>query len=77
TEKPRRFALSASGLDGVKLSPAGPIELDAAELKSVTIEVAAPPESGKPGSNTVYIEVKALDDETVAVREKSVFLIPQ
>jgi cytochrome c oxidase accessory protein FixG len=77
TEKPRRYALSASGLDGVKLSPAGPIELDAAELKSVTIEVAAPPESGKPGSNTVYIEVKALDDETVAVREKSVFLIPQ
>ncbi|WP_254051061.1 cytochrome c oxidase accessory protein CcoG, partial [Zoogloea sp. LCSB751] len=61
TEKPRRYTLAASGLDGVKVSPAGPIELDAAELKSVTIEVAAPPESGKPGSNTVYIEVKALD----------------
>ncbi|WP_374264419.1 hypothetical protein [Zoogloea sp.] len=36
-----------------------------------------PPESGKPGSNTVYIEVKATDDASVAVREKSVFLIPR
>jgi polyferredoxin len=77
TEKPRRFALSASGLDGVKITPAEPFEVDAAGLKAVTVEVAVPPESGKPGSNTVYIEVKALDDETVSVREKTAFLIPR
>jgi hypothetical protein len=46
-------------------------------MKSVTVEVAVPPESGKPGSNTVYIEVKALDDETVTVREKTSFLMPR
>jgi polyferredoxin len=40
TEKPRRFALSASGLDGVKITPAEPFEVDAAGLKSVTVEVA-------------------------------------
>jgi hypothetical protein len=51
--------------------------VDAAGLKSVTVEVAVPPESGKPGSNTVYIEVKALDDETVSVREKTAFLMPR
>jgi len=77
TEKPRRFALSASGLDGVQVSPSEPFEVDAAGLKSVTVEVAVPPESGKPGSNTVYIEVKALDDETVSVREKTAFLMPR
>ena len=77
TEKPRRFALSASGLDGVKITPAEPFEVDAAGLKAVTVEVAVPPESGKPGSNTVFIEVKALDDDTVSVREKTAFLIPR
>lgn len=77
TEKPRRFALSASGLDGIKISPGEPFEVDAAGHKAVTIEVAAPPESGKPGSNTVYIEVKALDDESVHVREKTAFLMPR
>lgn len=77
TEGPRRFALAVSGLDGAKISPNEPFEVDAAGLKSVTVEVAVPPESGKPGSNTVYIEVKALDDETVSVREKTAFLMPR
>lgn len=77
TEKSRRFTLTASGLDGIQVTPAKAFEVDAAGLKSVTVEVAAPPESGKPGSNTVYIEVKAQDDEAVSVREKTVFLIPR
>ncbi len=77
TESPRRFALSVSGLDGIQITPAKPFEVDPAGLKSVTVEVAVPPESGKPGSNTIYIEVKALDDETVSVREKTAFLMPR
>ncbi|WP_153163520.1 cytochrome c oxidase accessory protein CcoG [Zoogloea sp. 1C4] len=77
TEKSRSFALSVSGLDGVRISPDKPFEVDAAGLKSVTVEVAVPPESGKPGSNTVYIEVKAVDDPTVSVREKTAFLLPR
>ena len=77
TEKPRTFTLSVSGLDQIRISPNKPFEVDAAGLKAVTVEVAAPPESGKPGSNTIYIEVKAADDQTVAVREKTAFLLPQ
>ena len=77
TEGTRRFSLSASGLDGIQITPSEPFEVDPAGLKSVTVEVAAPPESGKPGSNTVYIEVKALDDQKVSVREKTSFLMPR
>jgi len=77
TERARRFALSASGLDGIQITPSVPFEVDPAGLKSVTVEVAAPLDSGKPGSNTIYIEVKAQDDETVSVREKTSFLIPR
>ncbi|MCK6375377.1 MAG: cytochrome c oxidase accessory protein CcoG [Zoogloea sp.] len=77
TEKSRSFALSVSGMDGVRITPDKPFEVDAAGLKSVTVEVAVPPESGKPGSNTVYIEVKAVDDPTVSVREKTAFLLPR
>ena len=77
TEGPRQFALKASGMDGIRLDPPGPITVDGASMKAVTIELAAPPESGQPGSNTVYVEVTALDDPSVAVREKSAFLIPR
>lgn len=77
TEKPRKYVLAVSGLEGIKVNPSEPFEVDAAGLKSVTIELAAPFESGKSGSNTVYIDVTALDDKTVMAREKTVFLIPQ
>ena len=77
TEGTRRFSLSASGLEGIRITPAAPFEVDAAGLKSVTVEVAVPPESGKAGSNTIYIEVKALDDENVRAREKTAFLMPR
>jgi polyferredoxin len=77
TESARRFTLSASGLDGVQITPNTPFEVDAASFRSVTVEVAVPPESGKPGSNTIYIEIKAVDDEKVRVREKTAFLLPR
>jgi len=77
TEKPRSFVLTVSGLDGARITPDKPFEVDAAGLKAVTVEVAVPPESGKPGSNTVFIEVKAMDDPSVAVREKTAFLLPR
>ena len=74
-------AIEISGAAAVRFTQ-GPedqvfIEGDDEVQKSVTVEVAAPPESGKPGSNTVYIEVKALDDEKVSVREKTSFLMPR
>lgn len=77
TEKPRTYALSVSGLEGIRITPDKPFEVDPAGLKAVTVEVAVDPEKGKPGSNTIYIEVKALDDETVSVREKTAFLLPK
>lgn len=77
TENPRKYVVTASGLDGIKVTPAEPFEVDAAGLKSVTIELAAPSESGKKGSNTVYVNITALDDKTVSAREKTVFLVPQ
>ena len=77
TESARRFTLSASGLEGVQITPNTPFEVDAASFKSVTVEVAVPPESGTPGSNTIYIEIKAVDDEKVRVREKTAFLLPR
>ena len=47
------------------------------QVMNITVEVAVPPESGTPGSNTIYIEIKAVDDEKVRVREKTAFLLPR
>ena len=47
------FALSVSGLDGVG-SARQALRGGCGRAQSVTVEVAVPPESGKPGSNTVH-----------------------
>ena len=40
------------------------------------MEVHVPPESGKKGYNRIYFEVHSSNDEKIAVREKTNFLIP-
>ncbi|NTV09889.1 MAG: cytochrome c oxidase accessory protein CcoG [Zoogloea sp.] len=77
TESPRRYRLSVSGLDKIRMQPSGPVDVQAAAMKSLTVQVQVPPEAGKPGTNQIFIEVKAMDDEAVAAREKTTFILPQ
>jgi cytochrome c oxidase accessory protein FixG len=77
TEQPHRYSLAVSGMDRAELIGERTIELDAASNKNVTLQVRVPPESGKTGSNVIYFDVKALDDERISVHEKAAFLIQQ
>lgn len=75
TEQAHRYSLSVAGMDRAELIGEPVIELPAASNKNVTLQVRVPPESGKPGSNTIYFDVKALDDARISVHEKAMFLI--
>ncbi|MBL8446958.1 MAG: cytochrome c oxidase accessory protein CcoG [Zoogloeaceae bacterium] len=78
TEAPRSFEISVTGLNDIRLEGgAKTVEIAPAAIESVAIQVQVPPESAKPGtSSPIYLEVKAVDDPSVFVREKSTFLMP-
>lgn len=78
TEAPRSFEVSVSGLENAKLEGDGTrFDVPPATIQAVTIQVQVPPDSAKPGSSSLlYLEVKAVDDPAVFVREKTTFLMP-
>lgn len=76
TEAPRRYQLSAQGLEGATLIGESVVDVGSAENKEITVVVRVPPESGKAGANPIYFDIKAEDDAHVAVHEKASFLMP-
>jgi cytochrome c oxidase accessory protein FixG len=77
SEKAERYTMSVSGLDNIAIAGEKTIDVAPASNKNVTVLVRVPPETGKPGSNTIYFDVKSSADGKVAVHEKATFLIPR
>jgi polyferredoxin len=75
TERAHRYSIAVSGMERAELIGDKTVELASASNKNVTLQVRVPPESGKQGSNVIYFDVKALDDDSIAVHEKAAFLI--
>jgi cytochrome c oxidase accessory protein FixG len=75
-EKPHRYRIAVSGLEGIRLADKGEVEVPPASLKEVPIIVQAPPSSGKIGSNPVHFDISAEDDWTIRIREKAAFMLP-
>lgn len=75
TELPQRYELTVSGLEGIELMGDREVSVDSAENREVTVVVRVPPESGKLGANTIYFDIKALSDASIAVHEKATFLL--
>jgi cytochrome c oxidase accessory protein FixG len=76
SEAPHRYEISVAGLDKIELVGERIIDVPAALTKSFVVSVRAPQQPGKTGSNTIYFDVKTLDDEKTSVHEKAIFLIP-
>ncbi|THF65836.1 cytochrome c oxidase accessory protein CcoG [Pseudothauera nasutitermitis] len=76
TEGPRSFEVRVGGLDGAVIRGTGRVEVAPATTQAVTVQVAVPPSSGKPGANKLHFDVQATDDASVAVREETTFLMP-
>ncbi|MDP2808841.1 MAG: cytochrome c oxidase accessory protein CcoG [Rhodocyclaceae bacterium] len=76
SETARRYSISVTGLDRIDVDGERIVEVPAASNKNIAVRVRVPPESGKPGSNVIYFDVKSMADAKVSVHEKATFLIP-
>jgi cytochrome c oxidase accessory protein FixG len=72
-ERRRVFTLHAEGLADLEVASETTFEVAPASTLSVPLRIRAPAPQAA-GSHRVYIEVKAQDDATVRVREKTTFL---
>ena len=75
-ERPRRYRIAVTGLDGLRLAGADEVEVPAASVRAVLTTVQAPPESGKKGANPIHFEIQATDDANILLREKASFMLP-
>jgi cytochrome c oxidase accessory protein FixG len=74
SERPQRYTISAAGLEGLQVASDPTFELNGATTQSVLVRLRAAPEALQPGSNRITINVTAVDDPSVQVNEKTVFL---
>lgn len=73
-ETPQTYVLSVSGLPGLTIVEGARIEVPAASTRSVALRLQADAQTVSPGSHAVELEVVALGDETIRVRERTRFL---
>lgn len=76
-EQARNVTISVSGLDGIHLDSDGLAALPAATTESVTVQVRVPYDAAEPGVHQIEFEVVVDDDPSVAVRERTTFIIPR
>ena len=76
TESPKRYSIAVDGLQGIEVVGQPVVEVDSAKNEEVTVVVRVPPDSGKSGANTIHFEIKAKDQDNIAVKEKASFLMP-
>jgi cytochrome c oxidase accessory protein FixG len=74
-EARRRFAVEVGGLPGAALAGDAEVELEGATARLVPVRVRVPGGTLAAGTHPMSFAVRARDDERVAVREKSVFIV--
>ena len=75
-EQPHRYKVTVDGLPDLKISGADEVDVPPATLQSFNTIVSVPPDAGKPGANQIHLEITALDNPDIKVREKASFLLP-
>jgi cytochrome c oxidase accessory protein FixG len=72
-ERAHRYVVTASGLPGLRVTPATPVTVAAAATQSVALTVQADPADLKPGSHTIVFHVESVDQPALRADEKSRF----
>jgi cytochrome c oxidase accessory protein FixG len=76
TERPQRYRIEASGLAGLRLLPAEPVDVGSAQSRWAVVRLQVPYGSAAPGTHAVHFDVRSLND-AAQVSEKSTFLVPR
>jgi len=74
-EDPREYEIAAAGLPSLELASAPRVRVGATESVMVPVRLRADPGLVSPGSHPIRFSVRAADDESVSVLEKSVFIV--
>jgi len=74
-ERTRRYIISATGLDGLKVVVRQPVEVAGATTQAVAVAVQIDPAGVKTGSRPIVFHVEDLDEPRVKVSEKSRFFV--
>jgi len=75
TETSREFEIGVAGAPGLQLATDSRIFIDATESRMVPVRVRAEPQQLGAGTHKIRFSVRAVDDDRVAVEEKSVFIM--
>jgi polyferredoxin len=77
SEAPHLFHIGVAGIDSASIVDEDVVELEGATTRAVPVRVRVAHGAGKPGSNKIKFEVSALDDPSMKVTEKAVFIVPK
>jgi cytochrome c oxidase accessory protein FixG len=79
SERPRQFRISASGLEGLKLSSdPQPITIEAAGQRMVPVRLRVDKHQTKPGANRIVFTVQTVNsNEDIVITEKATLIAPQ
>jgi cytochrome c oxidase accessory protein FixG len=76
-ETGHRYKLAVEGIAGARVVENDVIEVAGATTRLVAVRVRAPAGEGRKGSNKIEFELTALDDPSLHVEEKAVFIVPR
>jgi cytochrome c oxidase accessory protein FixG len=75
TERARSYEIAVAGLPSLALAVEPRVEVGAADGRMVPVRVRVDPGKVAAGTHQIQFRIRALDDERVAVHEKSVFIV--
>ena len=75
-EKPHRYAIAVSGIDGIAVVGEAHVEVPAASNKNFLVVASVKDGAAPKGSSKILFDIRAVGDETIAVQEKSTFFMP-
>jgi cytochrome c oxidase accessory protein FixG len=76
TERPQRYRIEATGLDGLRVASEEAVEVGAAQSRWVAVRLQLPYGGAAAGSHPVHFDVGSADG-SARVSEKSTFLVPR
>jgi polyferredoxin len=77
SEQAHTYRISVSGLSTLEQRTAQLVSVGATETRAYPIRLRSAHGDGKPGSNPIVIELGAVDDPSLHVKEAAVFFVPR
>ncbi len=77
SERGHTYQIRVGGLEGLTQNTADQVTVAATETKAYPIRLRVPHGVGKPGSNKIHVELTAIDQPSLHVKEHAVFIVPR